>query len=152
MTCSRKVLISTSSQVFSIPLLLPMIQVAEYLKTDSYILQVRKFQKKQVRWFPSTHFISAAPERVRDASCLAIACSLLSKGKDQHLNWISTGYVSPLLLQTSLVVWLTHNWCYLFFILLFKYVAVKRFSVFQGKKMRSTLDEFEVWKKGGTRQ
>lgn len=148
MTCTRKVLVSASSQVISVPLFLPMIQLTEYLKTDSYILKVRKFREKIYfhtffllhhrgsevlhHWPVASLIRGKGFLRIESARALSIHCSCKTA-------W-----------------WFMDKLCYLFYILFrfgfLKTFCCKKFFCLLGKKKTSTLDEFVISKKGGTLQ
>lgn len=130
MTCTRKILVSASSQVIAIPLLLPMIQVTEYLKTDSYILQVRKFQEKL--YF---HTLFLLYHRGSEVLHHWPVVSLI-RGK----GYIQTESAQILSIHCSCrtVWWFMDKWCYLFYILFcfgfFKIFRCKAFFCLTGKE------------------
>lgn len=79
---------------------------------------------------------------------MTVACDFLNKGKDQLDQHRLCQSTAPVKQSGGLVC--RQMMLFIFHPSFFKYVAVKHFSVFLGEKRSSTLDEFEVWKKGGT--
>lgn len=129
MTCARKVLASASSQVISVPLL-AMIQLTEYLKTDSYILQVRKFREKL--YFHTLFLLHHRGSEV--LHCWPVVSLIRRKG---YLR-IESAHALSIHCSCRTIWWFMDKWCYLFYILFwfgfFKILCCKTFFCLLGKE------------------